>query len=91
MSNQRILWNVVLADHHKPTGKTTHWQDGKKIRSITQLQIAQIGADPGYYLLYLDETGNELTDTHHETEEKAMRQAEFEFCVRRGDWKTVKN
>jgi hypothetical protein len=50
------------------------------------LRISQYVGDPGFYLLYLDAEGNELTDTYHETLEKAMSQAEWEFDVRPDEW-----
>lgn len=91
MSNQRKIWQIVLADRHKPTGRTTHLREGEKLAAPNQLLIAQLSDDPGYYLLYLDAAGNELTDTYHDTVENAMRQAEFEFGVRCEDWSAAKD
>ncbi|WP_309670156.1 hypothetical protein [Gemmatimonas sp.] len=42
----------------------------------------------GYYLLYLGESGAELTDTFHESIAQAMKQAEHEFGVLPKDWST---
>ena len=43
----------------------------------------------GYYLLYLDSEGNELTDTYHDTLESAFDQAEWEFRVQPAEWEEV--
>ncbi len=54
------------------------------------LAIAQRGADPGYYLLYLDEHGEEMTDTYHDNRDSAFEQAKFEFGVTKEAWRTAK-
>lgn len=41
---------------------------------------------PGYYLLYLDCDGKEMTDTWHESVERAMDQATYEFGLIPEDW-----
>jgi hypothetical protein len=51
------------------------------------LRIAPFAGDPGFYLLYLDSSGNELTDTYHGSVEEAMAQADFEFEVNPSDWR----
>lgn len=48
--------------------------------------IAQLLPDPGYYLLYLDESGEEITDTYHDSLEKALDQAKWEFNVEPDEW-----
>ncbi len=53
------------------------------------LKIAKFEGDTGYYLYYCDSSGVEMTDTWHESLEKAMEQAEFEFQVAKQDWEPV--
>jgi len=53
------------------------------------LRIVKYIDDPGYYLLYCDEHGQELTDTYHESLADAMTQAEWEFQVRAHDWQVI--
>jgi hypothetical protein len=87
---------ITLKPHHSPTGRTRHSSatisdDGELIRGPDlpaphSLMIAQLLPDPGYYLLYLDESGEEITDTYHESLEKAFQQAEREFNVKPDDW-----
>jgi hypothetical protein len=40
----------------------------------------------GFFLLYCDESGEEMTDTWHRTLDDALDQAEFEFTVQRHEW-----
>ena len=51
------------------------------------LEVAQIGDDPGFYLLYRDSAGEPLTDTYHDSLDQAFSQAEFEFEVRPEEWR----
>jgi hypothetical protein len=51
------------------------------------LTVAQRGPDIGYYLLYLDDQGEEMTDTYHETLDAALAQANAEFGVTKGEWR----
>jgi hypothetical protein len=48
--------------------------------------IAQLPPDEGFYLLYLDANGDEITDTYHESLEKALSQAKWEFNVEVDEW-----
>ena len=52
----------------------------------SDLVIAQMRVNSGFYLLYLDQRGNELTDTYHESEADARSQAQFEFDLSDEDW-----
>ena len=52
-------------------------------------QIASVEIDEGdrdCYLFYFDANGNCLTDTWHETLERAKAQALFEFAIDEDDW-----
>jgi hypothetical protein len=53
------------------------------------LEIVQLLPDSGYYLLYVDEKDSEMTDTWHESIERAMDQANFEFGLLPSEWKHV--
>ena len=45
--------------------------------------------DGAVYLLYLDQSGECIADTWHETVEAAKTQANFEFGVEDSDWRNV--
>jgi hypothetical protein len=68
------------------TGKTKHFKGSEELTTPTKLQIAQYPDDSGFYLFYLNQNDEILTDTYHETFESAVAQAEFEFNVPRSDW-----
>lgn len=42
--------------------------------------------DGGYFLFYVDATGDRLADTWHESEERAKAQARFELAITDDDW-----
>jgi hypothetical protein len=74
---------------HKPTGKTRHFQGSRELPPPSELRIVRYEGDAGYYLLYIDRNGEELTDTYHDSLEGAMEQAEWEFEVRADQWKNI--
>ena len=82
------LQTLALSPKHKPTGKTSHYRNNEKLPVPSSLKIAKFKDDEGFYLLYLDAEGNELTDTHHETLEGALAQATWEFGVKPDEWET---
>lgn len=59
----------------------------------SELRIVQVAERApqyfSYYLLYLNASGEEKTDTWHEGVEEAMRQATFEFGVKPEEWEKV--
>ena len=82
-----LLKTVKLkADH--PTGRTAHYQGDEEIVDISELRIVRYEGDNGYYLLYFNRKGEEVTDTYHDTIHQAMKQAEFEFNVKVDEWET---
>ncbi|MDY7094506.1 MAG: hypothetical protein SX243_16160 [Acidobacteriota bacterium] len=88
-SDSRPLRYVHLGPQHRPTGKTRHSLGASELPPPTELRIVQYTEDPGYYLLYFDDQGEELTDTYHDSLNEAMEQAEWEFGVRPEDWQTL--
>lgn len=95
MSEYLIHRRIALKPHHQPTGKTRHTQGhllpegivrGAELPTPCELLIAQLPPDDGYYLLYLDSTGTEITDTYHDTLEEAFAQAKWEFSVEPSEW-----
>jgi hypothetical protein len=80
---------VRLDERHRPTGNTLYVIGGQAMSPPRALQILRYNGDPGFYLLYLDAAGDEMTDTSHETLDDAMHQAEFGFSVAPSEWQTV--
>ncbi len=86
MSYFKILHTLKIGPLVGATGNTRHFRDGQLLPLPAQLQIVKIPDSQGYYLLYLDKDGEEMTDTFHESVEDAMRQAEWEFNVKKEAW-----
>ena len=80
-----VLRRVRLTLAHKPTGNTLH----VGIPVPSELRIVSDDGQPGYLLLYCDQSGDEMTDSWHGTMDDALHQAEFEFTVRPDDWEIL--
>lgn len=89
MRNYLILQEIVLSAQNQPTGNTKHFKGQEELPTPHSLKIVRYPDDLGYYLLYFDEQGNELTDTYHEQLEDAVSQAEWEFSVSAEQWTMV--
>lgn len=82
-------YNVIkeaLLINKAPTGKTKHYDVDGLITAITKLQVVQYAEDPGYYLFYLGVDDVVLTDTYHDTVDKAAHQAAWEYELLDSDW-----
>ncbi len=89
MNSYRLVASIVLP-HGQRKSAAKHQVHGKVLNEIHALQIVQIAGEPGFYLLYLDSAGDELTDTLHDTLGAAMEQARFEFDIGSADWQFEK-
>jgi len=88
MSDDRIaLWEVSLDPTHQRTGRTRHFQGQDLLPAAAKLHIERYPEAQGVYLIYLDAEAEEITDTYHDTLSGAMAQAEWEYLVRKKDWK----
>ena len=85
MSAFVTLKRVVLGSHHLHPGRTLHRVNSKDFSPFVSLEIAQSPGDSGFYLLHICSDGA-VADTHHESMEEAMHQAEFEFGVHSNEW-----
>ncbi len=87
MSDYRTLKTIDLSIKRAVfTGKTVHYRGGGELPKPLSLCIAQFDGDPGFYLLYFDAEGNELTDTYHDSIDAALKQAEWEFEISPSQW-----
>jgi hypothetical protein len=71
------------------TDKTSHVIGGRLNGKFKSLVICQYPNTGGYYLLYFNDQGEEVTDTWHETLEDAKDQAEYEYSGITNIWITV--
>ena len=85
----RVLYRIELTRTHRPTGATRHYSDSALLPPPKALTIEQYEGNPGFYLMYRNEANKEQTDTYHETLDDAFAQAEFEFGIKRGEWKDL--
>jgi len=67
------------------TGKTRHLLEGLPLPhpKIVELVVEEDGM---IFLLRLDDEGQCIADTWHETVEAAKAQAKFEYEIEEGDW-----
>jgi|tagenome__1003787_1003787.scaffolds.fasta_scaffold19002463_2 hypothetical protein len=77
------------AERHRPTGNTLHVIGDQAMGPAAALRIVRYDEGPGFYLLYLDAAGEEMTDTWHQTLDDAPHQAEFEFSVASSEWHNI--
>jgi hypothetical protein len=91
MADHRVIRRIRLSSSHRPTGRTRHVVGGELAPTPAELRIAQHGGDPGYYLLYCDEAGAEITDTRHDSVAAAIAQAEWEFGTKAEEWETAES
>ncbi|MBR7003341.1 MAG: hypothetical protein IKI11_11875 [Neisseriaceae bacterium] len=87
--SEKELFKIQLKSNKKEfkaTGNTRHYANDGLLPEPIALSIVQYDGDSGFYLFYLDETGNEQTDTYHDNLDNAFKQAEFEFGIKKSDW-----
>ena len=94
MQEPMVLARIRLGERHRPTGRTKHYYglpggERHEVPVPVELRITKYEGDAGYYLFYCDESGQELTDTYHDSVADAMAQAEWEFGVRPDEWQTL--
>lgn len=76
--NAKIIC-YAITDDLTHTHNTSHYIGGVLHGKFKSLVVCQFPNDNGYYLLYFDDKGEEITDTWHETLEDAKDQAEYEY------------
>ncbi|MDD9950828.1 MAG: hypothetical protein OXT67_04610 [Zetaproteobacteria bacterium] len=89
MSSYKIIQKARLSEKHTTTGKTQHFIGDKSMPQPAELVIAQYPDDSGYYLFYLDNAGEEMSDTFHDSLQSAIEQAKWEFEVKEEDWSST--
>jgi hypothetical protein len=68
---------------HVPTGGTLHTFNGAKLEAPAALAIVELSSKSGdgFYLMYLDSAGREITDTFHDSIAGAQDQAHLKFGI----------
>lgn len=74
----RVL-RYASVDGLAPTGTARHVVAGEVVTTFSGLAIASYDDGSGYYLFRCDDRWRVVTDTLHDSAEKAMDQARFEF------------
>ena len=89
---KHVLYRIGTGPYSE-TGRTRHFVQGEPAPKPSSLAIMRYeldAADGGgytdYYLEYLDECGTQITNTYHETLDRAFEQASWEFEIPRSDW-----
>jgi hypothetical protein len=94
----QVHYFALVDDEVKPTGATQHEYGyvvegeivpGPPMPPFAALAIVTYDNDNDYYLLYLDSNWEEVTDTCHESVERAKHQAEFEYEGITSKWVSV--
>jgi len=89
MKGYQRLHFVQLTEQHRSVGRAHHHLTSGEMQRPHSLVIAHFAGGEGYYLLYLDDRGEELTDTLHDSTADAMKQAEWEFGVQSREWQNT--
>ena len=78
LDGARMLTYAVVTPEVEPTGATRHTVGGFEFEPAAALAIARYPDDEGIYLLYLDQSGQVVTNTWHSSLADALHQAAFE-------------
>lgn len=81
-----VLEYIILDTTQSKTGKTAHIVAGKTVEAVFGLAICKYSDGQEFYLFYCDRYWKTITDTYHDTIEKAKEQAEHEFSNTRAAW-----
>lgn len=80
-----VLYEISMNDY-APTGRVTHYRGDATVGTPHSLEIGKFERDAGFYLVGLDEEGQEITDTYHDSLARALEHAEFEFGIPSAAW-----
>jgi len=86
MNDYEVLFEAVLAERHRVTGRTVHRVGSDVLPKPSKLRIAKYPDAEGVYLLHFDASDEEMTDTFHDSVDDAMAQAEWEFGILPSEW-----
>lgn len=87
IDNAKVCRYAIIDAACRHTDKCRHFVAGQLMEPAAGLAICQYADGPGFYLLYCDDAWDVVTDTWHESMERAMGQAEFEYEGIGRSWK----
>lgn len=85
----KVLHYALIDERCRPTGNCKQRVGGVLLGPAAALAICQCDDGTGYYLFGCKPDWTTVTDTWHETVEKAMEQAEFEYEGVSGCWQKL--
>jgi len=80
----QVICYTAIDERHRFTGNCNQIVAGQLMGAMAGLTICQ--GDHGYYLFTCDADWQSVTDTWHETFDKAKEQAEFEYEGANNTW-----
>jgi hypothetical protein len=83
-----VAWTPLDA-RHEQTGNTQHYLGNTLMGKPAALAICSFPAENAFYLFYCDSDWVVLTDTYHESLDRAKGQAAFEFNGVEASWVPV--
>jgi hypothetical protein len=86
MAEYTVLKEIGLGAAHSASGKTIHRRGDVVLPPASRLLIVQFSGDAGFYILHLNDEGDEITDTFHMTIDEAFAQAKWEYGVSASEW-----
>ena len=83
-----VQWSFI-DERHRPTGNCLHVVAGEQQGSAAGIAICRMAGEDAFYLFCCDADWDTVSDTWHETLEKAKDQAEFEYEGISETWNVV--
>ena len=84
---ETILFSVKLNEFHKENSTSRRYIGGVLCKKRPwELRIIRYSSHKSVYLIEYDENGEEIIDTFHDDTGEAMKQAEFDWSVKKSDW-----
>ena len=71
----KVYFTLIFSEDNSPTGKTRHTVNSEQVSDFYALAICKYENDSGYYLFYCNSEWDAITDTYHDTIERAKEQA----------------
>jgi hypothetical protein len=89
LDGAKVLAFAVVTPEVNATRRTVHRLGNDILKPAACLAIARYDDDAGVYLFYCDEAWQVLTDTLHDSVDKAKAQAEYEYEGISALWRTT--